>query len=185
MAKEPWLGIVGHGTTGAYGIEAGIHLRWQFRPEMGFPLGGFQLYRRLRSAGPKPLCFSLQQTATGSVPAEILAGKDKVALRLLNGTIKVAERQLAQLPYNAAGEFFQSLPPYPAHGTIKVLELLAAREPQGLELHAHLPFACHEIALLFEMPAGSRVILEAYDGSRRVDAVSDTSRARTIREIHH
>ena len=95
MAKESWLGIVGNGTTGAYGIEAGIHLRWQFRPEMGFPRGGFQLYRRLNSAGPKPLCFSLQQTATASVPAEILAGNEKVALRLLNGTIKVAERQLA------------------------------------------------------------------------------------------
>lgn len=27
-------------------IEAGIHLRWSFRPDLGFPKGGFRLYRR-------------------------------------------------------------------------------------------------------------------------------------------
>src|SRR3989304_4937742 len=32
-------------------LENGVHLRWLFRPELGFPFGGFSLYRRAHLAG--------------------------------------------------------------------------------------------------------------------------------------
>lgn len=46
-----FLALIGHGTTGTDrnrrdDVERGIHLRWAFRREMGFPLGCFRLYRR-------------------------------------------------------------------------------------------------------------------------------------------
>jgi hypothetical protein len=45
------LALIGHGTTGTdrngqNDVERGIHLRWAFRREMGFPPGCFRLYRR-------------------------------------------------------------------------------------------------------------------------------------------
>lgn len=36
-------------------MEDGIHLRWMFRPELGYPLGGFDLYRRSHEPGD-PIC---------------------------------------------------------------------------------------------------------------------------------
>lgn len=179
---EPWLGIVGHGTTGADGIESGIHLRWQFRPEMGFPLGGFQLHRRPTATGPKPLCFWFQRAATGSVPAETLAGGEKVELTLVGGAMRIAERQVAKPPYSGAGEF---LPPDvlgSGRGMIKVLDL-TGHAPAPLELHARLPYTCREVSLLFEHFAGGQLAVEALDGSRRVDAVTQSPRDSTIQEI--
>jgi len=38
--------MISHGTDGTDGLEAGIHLRWQFDTRLGFPLEGFYLYRR-------------------------------------------------------------------------------------------------------------------------------------------
>ncbi len=37
--------MIGHGTTGSDGMEAGIHLRWAFQDKLGFP-SCFKLYRR-------------------------------------------------------------------------------------------------------------------------------------------
>lgn len=46
------LGLIGRGTLGGRlradgsSLEPGIHLRWQISAELGFPQGGFDLYRR-------------------------------------------------------------------------------------------------------------------------------------------
>jgi hypothetical protein len=182
MGSNSWLGIIGHGTTGADGIEPGIHLRWQFRPELGFPLGGFQLYRRPSGAAPKPLCYWFQDAATGSAPTELRFGNDKIILRLTNGTMRIMERQLASPPYDASRQFFGSLPPSRPPGTIKVLELQASRL-RSMELQLSFPFACHEVPLLFEMPAGNRINLEAYDGSIRVHALTELAPRHSILDL--
>jgi hypothetical protein len=60
----PVLGLVGHGTDGSDGIEPGIHLRWAFRREVGFPPGGFCLYRG--DARRPPLrCFAFGRVPQG------------------------------------------------------------------------------------------------------------------------
>ena len=41
-------------------MEEGIHLRWGFRPELGFPLGGFDLYRCPHRA-VDPICSGFPQ----------------------------------------------------------------------------------------------------------------------------
>ena len=46
ITNPPILVMIGHGTTGDDGIHPGNHLRWTFDRRMGFPLGGFKLYRR-------------------------------------------------------------------------------------------------------------------------------------------
>ena len=51
--SEPrWLSMVGHGTPGGdatqHGapLEAGVHLRWHLADRLGFPPGGFDVFRR-------------------------------------------------------------------------------------------------------------------------------------------
>ncbi len=41
-------------------MEDGIHLRWGFRPELGYPLGGFDLYRRPHTGGD-PICVGFSE----------------------------------------------------------------------------------------------------------------------------
>jgi hypothetical protein len=36
-------------------MQAGIHLRWSFAPELGFPPGGFRLCRRVAQSGATPI----------------------------------------------------------------------------------------------------------------------------------
>src|SRR5690348_9548826 len=63
-AARPTLALIGHGTDGSDGLERGVHLRWAFRREMGFPPGGFSLYRRATRA-PKFQCFSFGRIPLG------------------------------------------------------------------------------------------------------------------------
>lgn len=68
--SKPFLALIGHGTTGKDktgkdDIEPGIHLRWAFRREMGFPLGCFRLYRR-------------QSGSTGTIDALTKLRKEKL-----------------------------------------------------------------------------------------------------------
>jgi hypothetical protein len=41
----PQIALVGLGSDGSDGIEAGIHVRWDFPPKLGFPPDGVRLYR--------------------------------------------------------------------------------------------------------------------------------------------
>ena len=51
------LTMIGAGTTGETFLKAGVHLRWSFRPQLGFPSHGFALFRKT-SAQTQPVCFS-------------------------------------------------------------------------------------------------------------------------------
>jgi hypothetical protein len=62
--KRPIIAMVGHGTDGSEGIERGIHVRWAFRREVGFPQGGFCLYRRLAQK-PPAACFDFDHVGRG------------------------------------------------------------------------------------------------------------------------
>lgn len=47
MSKiDPLIQLYGHGTDGSDGLPEGIHLRWFFDRRLGFPFGGFKIYRR-------------------------------------------------------------------------------------------------------------------------------------------
>lgn len=46
MSSLPLFSLISHGTDGSDKLEPGVHLRWQFDRRLGFPLGGFKLYRR-------------------------------------------------------------------------------------------------------------------------------------------
>ena len=51
------LGVIARGSSGGQAradgssLEAGVHLRWQIEPALGFPKGGFDIYRRRRTTG--------------------------------------------------------------------------------------------------------------------------------------
>src|SRR5690606_25105190 len=64
------LGLLGHGTPGDAGIPPGIPLRGQFPSELGFPLGGFQLYRRRSAKGPVPSCATFRDEQPGRPPSD-------------------------------------------------------------------------------------------------------------------
>ncbi len=61
------LGMVGRGTLGGErradgsDLESGVHLRWQTSPELGFPPGGFDLYRRPENNGHYWSCGVFRQ----------------------------------------------------------------------------------------------------------------------------
>lgn len=54
------LSMIAHGTDGRDGIEAGVHLRWQFDPKLGFPPSGFYLFRR-PTCSIKPICLDFDK----------------------------------------------------------------------------------------------------------------------------
>ncbi len=70
------LKLIAHGTDGTDGIEPGIHLRWGFNSELGFP-PCFQLYRR-KSDVSKHFCFPLEQLSgqIKKLPYSYIASKE-------------------------------------------------------------------------------------------------------------
>ena len=53
------LGLHAIGNISAAPIEEGVHLRWGFEPELGFPAHGFQLYRRPALQKYKDICIRI------------------------------------------------------------------------------------------------------------------------------
>ncbi|HXR43624.1 MAG TPA: hypothetical protein VN759_02375, partial [Pseudolysinimonas sp.] len=49
--QDSRLTLLGTGFLGDSEAQNGVHLRWSFDPELGFPADGFQLY--FRAAAPK------------------------------------------------------------------------------------------------------------------------------------
>jgi len=56
LVQSPWLAMIGLGdNVRSPAIDRGNHLRWAFHPALGFPPGGFDLYRRPH-VRPTPVC---------------------------------------------------------------------------------------------------------------------------------
>ena len=61
------LGIIARGSSGGQAradgssLEAGVHLRWQIEPALGFPKGGFDIYRRGENIGHYWQCGSFRE----------------------------------------------------------------------------------------------------------------------------
>src|SRR6185503_15740292 len=50
------LTMIGVGTTGETALKPGVHLRWAFQTQLGFPPYGFALFRK-PSITTTPICF--------------------------------------------------------------------------------------------------------------------------------
>ena len=67
------LSMVGLGTNGGQAradgstLERGIHLRWQIDDRLGFPSGGFDIYRREQDLTPYACCSQVTVTPAGSI----------------------------------------------------------------------------------------------------------------------
>jgi hypothetical protein len=61
------LGMIGRGSSGGQAradgssLEAGVHLRWQIDPALGFPKGGFDIYRRGENNGHYWRCGAFRE----------------------------------------------------------------------------------------------------------------------------
>jgi hypothetical protein len=70
------LGLQGGVATGSettfdgQPMQSGLHLRWSFAPELGFPQNGFRLCRRVAQAGETkiPTPSGLQIASPATVP---------------------------------------------------------------------------------------------------------------------
>ena len=61
------LGVDGHPI-----LQPGVHLRWTFDPDLGFPTGGFDIFRRPHQSGvPKTLDFQNQQPHSFQMPIQL------------------------------------------------------------------------------------------------------------------
>jgi hypothetical protein len=67
------LGMAGRGSRGELAqadgsiLEEGVHLRWQMAPELGFPSGGFDIYRRGENYGKFLRCGSFREIDLGGI----------------------------------------------------------------------------------------------------------------------
>ncbi len=46
FTQDPRLTLIGAGFAGDREVEDGVHLRWSFDPDLGFPPAGFRLFVR-------------------------------------------------------------------------------------------------------------------------------------------
>lgn len=67
MPSTPDLSIIAHATKGSDSIEKGIHLRWGFNHKLGFPPGGFMLYRRKSDLNNR-ICLDFAKATAGKLP---------------------------------------------------------------------------------------------------------------------
>jgi len=56
LVQSPWLGMAALGDNVRPYPLGGVHLRWAFHPTLGFPRGGFDLYRRPHVEAMPMLC---------------------------------------------------------------------------------------------------------------------------------
>ncbi len=145
MTDKPLLSMIAHGTDGSDGLERGIHLRWSFHYKMGFPPGGFRLYRR--ESDP----------ATGKC---IEFGKFRQRLLQLPYEYELAKNQVVELESHSHTLPFESIKTSPSK-TIR-----AARIERDLVLTLSLPFTKAEID--FFVPPGSHATVTALFGEEIV-----------------
>lgn len=84
LIADPRLSLRALGTMGDPQIEDGIHLRWSFAPELGFPPGGFRLFIRAASAA------KLEAAHVGPAAASV-AGNPPPALAVGGVTVHSAD----------------------------------------------------------------------------------------------
>lgn len=71
--RPEWLSMVGLGTNGGQPLldgspmQRGVHLRWQSALDLGFPRGGFDVYRRAFLPRPKYCARFLQPVGGGDI----------------------------------------------------------------------------------------------------------------------
>jgi hypothetical protein len=85
--SKPLLALIGHGTTGKDktgkdDIEPGIHLRWAFRREMGFPLGCSRLYRRQSGEYGTLVCLDFQKVRESEKRKPFVLGPRKKPFKI-------------------------------------------------------------------------------------------------------
>lgn len=75
--QDPRLTLLGAGFRGDPEVEDGVHLRWSFDPDLGFPPEGFHLFHRRAESG-RPLQVSLlglaSQVSQQPAPAAVVQG---------------------------------------------------------------------------------------------------------------
>ncbi len=81
-SSEPLLALVGLGIADYDGIEAGVHLRWQFRREVGFPTKCFSLYRRPVSRREAPVLIRLPTGLEKEFREPFVLGSEDRPLRI-------------------------------------------------------------------------------------------------------
>ena len=77
FTQDPRLTLIGAGFVGDSEAEDGVHLRWSFDPDLGFPPEGFRLYVRApvrKTTLVAPATGRIRQfwtTRTATMPARL------------------------------------------------------------------------------------------------------------------
>ena len=77
LLQDPRLTLTGAGFLGDPEAEEGVHLRWSFDPDLGFPLDGFRLWFREASRGEllkASFATLAEQLAQQAAPAGVVEG---------------------------------------------------------------------------------------------------------------
>ena len=177
-SKPQLLGMVGHGTTGSDGIQRGIHLRWQFAPEMGFPMSAFHLYRRSSQDGPAPVCFDFGKSPLGPAARQlVLRAADKQLVLDGLAAAKVGERSRLKPPYSMADSAHFPAGVTPLSTKFRVLDV--GRAPVRITL----PALAHEVVVHLELEKDGALHCRASDGNEIVALGQTEADQATVRSI--
>jgi len=162
---RPVLGLIGHGTDGSDGLERGIHLRWAFRREVGFPPGGFCLHRRPAQIPPMK-CVDFGHVRAG-VHGRVVLPHSEFDVRLESAQPIRAERVSVARPDRALDVLRKLGLHAPRHNQETVLR---APEPIRIAIPPTSMVLVEVIA-----PRGKRARASAYALDRKVDNASGQS----------
>lgn len=109
MTLKPPLSLVAHGTDGSDGLAAGIHLRWSFDPRLGFPPGGFKLYRR-ESDPARRRFFDFNRLPLKTLPSPAVVRDDRDEVKLKIKGRAAVEKVGAERAIRFKGGFELALP---------------------------------------------------------------------------
>jgi hypothetical protein len=167
---RPVLALVGHGTDTSEGLEPGIHLRWAFRREIGFPQGGFCIFRR-DARRPPMKCFGF-----GRVP---LGARNRVTLSSAAGQLLIESEQTMRV------ERARVTWPLPSLNTLRELHLPLPREGSPVVLRPSTrtrvvvpptPLVLIQVAA----PRGRRISAVAYGLGRQVARIRRDADGRAV-----
>ncbi len=90
--NRPILAMVGLGTDGSDDLEPGIHLRWGFCREVGFPPNGFCLYRR-PAQKPPIVCFDFDSLLEVRDRKSVTVRSESLELTISSDTPILSEKR--------------------------------------------------------------------------------------------
>ena len=178
LLQSPWLALAALGdNTRAHPDDRGNHLRWAFDPTLGFPPGGFDLYRR-EHVEPRPSCFGVARSLS---PRQDLGSEVVLGGFRLEAATSIRTDDLIGSPGSPHGQAEIDLRRH-EELTLRPLELCRHVRITVAPLPSLAPAPPSDPGSIVGRPAGIEAV--AFDRGRAVISKQVPGGARTGEAVH-